>query len=205
MILSRSFASKFTPNKPPILIPFIGQTQFVVLHSLAMASYLALPDDPPSNSTGPKPSSNDHPASLLDGSEPTEQVKHQWTTQSSGMPQTRTATIIRGLVYELVSLVVAAASFLGLIVLLKTYDNKPEPRWSVVPWSQHITLNAMVSIVSTIFRGCILFPVATGISQFGWIWMMTPGGRSLEDFSSYNSASGGPVGSLSLLWRLRFW
>ncbi|KAK2764181.1 hypothetical protein CKAH01_15787 [Colletotrichum kahawae] len=35
--------------------------------------------------------------------------------------------------------------------------------------------------------------------------MMNPGGRSLEDLSSYNYASGGPLGSLNLLWRLRFW
>lgn len=170
-----------------------------------MATYLALPDDPPSELPSPKPLPNEHRTSLLECSEPTEQATHHWTSKSSRSPQTRTATIIRGLFYELVSLVVATASFFGLLVLLKAYDNKSEPKWSFVPWTQRITLNTMVSIVSTVFRSCILFPVATGISQFGWIWMMKPGGRSLEHLTSYNSASGGPLGSLSLLWRLRFW
>ncbi|KAF6794972.1 hypothetical protein CMUS01_15973 [Colletotrichum musicola] len=170
-----------------------------------MPTYRALPDDPPPEPAAPKPSTNSPEPLPLDGSESAEEPGHHRNAKPIKTPQSRASIIFRGLVYELISVAVAAASFLGLLVLLRAYDNKPEPKWSPAPWAQRITLNTLVSIVSTVFRSCILFPVATCISQFGWIWMTNPGGRSLQDLTSYNSASGGLFGSLNLLWRLRFW
>ncbi|KAI0594725.1 hypothetical protein F4775DRAFT_572768 [Biscogniauxia sp. FL1348] len=116
---------------------------------------------------------------------------------SGGM---RTPLPVYRLMWEILSLILATITLIGLVVLLKTHEDKPTPEWSVGPWG--VTLNAVLSIVSTIFRGSLLVPVAQSISQFGWIWYTQP--RSLEDLVYYSSASRGPLGSLRLLIKLRF-
>ncbi|TVY21498.1 hypothetical protein LARI1_G002287 [Lachnellula arida] len=66
----------------------------------------------------------------------------------------------------------------------------------------NITLNAIISIISTAFRAALLTPVAQSVSQFCWVSFTRP--RSLQDVVYYDSASRGPFGSLRLLFRLRF-
>ncbi|KAF2805532.1 uncharacterized protein BDZ99DRAFT_501742 [Mytilinidion resinicola] len=107
---------------------------------------------------------------------------------------------IHNLLYEILSLLVSAASLAILIAVLSKYDNKPTPKWSLGPLG--ITLNAIVSILSTVFRGSLLMPVAQSISQFCWIWYTQP--RPLRDVCDYDAASRGPLGSIRLLFRLRF-
>jgi hypothetical protein len=111
-----------------------------------------------------------------------------------------TSTRASHFVYEILSLSAAAVSLIGLVILLKTYENKASPEWLLGSWG--ITLNILVSIVSVIFRSTLLIPVANGISQFAWIWYTQP--RSLQDLSYYHSASRGPFGSMILLFKLRF-
>jgi hypothetical protein len=103
-----------------------------------------------------------------------------------------------GWLYEVSSLFVAAASFVALVLVLRKYQNKPSPQWPA-----DISLNTLVSVVSTVFRATLLMPVATGISQSGWIWF-SQRSRPLEDICHYDSASRGPIGSIKLLFRLKF-
>lgn len=107
---------------------------------------------------------------------------------------------IKSLSSEIFFLVLAAASLIGLLALFKRYDHKPTPQWSLGSWG--VTLNAIISIVSAIFRGSLMMPVAQTISQFTWIWYMQP--RPFQDLVYYDSASRGPLGSFRLLLRLRF-
>jgi Protein of unknown function (DUF3176) len=139
----------------------------------------------------------------LDGEQP--RVLHlddQASTDDSGKkPQTGQRThIARALIWEILSLVLAATSLLTLVAILQNYDDKENPRWALGPWG--VTLNAILSIVSTAFRASLLMPVAQCINQFCWIWYTQP--RPLQDICYYDSASRGPLGSIYLLFRLRF-
>ncbi len=75
--------------------------------------------------------------------------------------------------------------------------SKPNPQWTL-----GISLNTIVSILSTVFRASLMLSVAHGLSQSGWIWF-TQRPRPLSDICWYDSASRGPLGSVQLLWRLR--
>jgi hypothetical protein len=132
------------------------------------------------------------------------------TKNNAGDPQKSTSAdshsigqrppILRSLMIEIFCLALATASLLGFVAILRKYDNRQSPEWTVGHFS--VTLNAIISVVSTVFRGTLLMPVAQSISQLGWIWYTQP--RSLQDICFYDSASRGPLGSIRLLFRLRF-
>lgn len=107
---------------------------------------------------------------------------------------------LQHLLWEIFSLVLATLCLVALVALLYKYNNRENPQWSL----DHvgITLNAIVSIISTTFRASLLMPVGQSIAQFGWIWYTQP--RPLRDICYYHAASRGPLGSISLLFKLRF-
>lgn len=107
---------------------------------------------------------------------------------------------IHSLGYEIFSLLLATVSLIGIFILLKQYDHKPSPQWSLGNWG--ITLNTVLSFLSLVFRSSLLMPVAQSISQLAWIWYLQP--KPLQDVVYYDSASRGPLGSIRLLLRLRF-
>lgn len=103
-----------------------------------------------------------------------------------------------GWLYEISSLVMAALGLVVLICVLHTYENRPSPQWQL-----GITLNAIVSIVSTMFRASLMLPVARSLSQSAWIWFSQKN-RPLESMCWYDAASRGPLGSVKLIWKLKF-
>jgi hypothetical protein len=103
-----------------------------------------------------------------------------------------------GWLWEILSLVLAVVSLIGLVCLLRQYQNKASP-----DWKYGITLNTIVSVISTVFRISILVSVAASISQMGWVWLARKS-RNLDDVCVYDSASRGPWGSIRLLWRTKF-
>ena len=99
--------------------------------------------------------------------------------------------------FEIVTLLIAATGLIALIFVLQAYNGKPNPKWSL-----HLTLNTTVSLISTLFRFCILFAVSRCIGQNGWLLFAGKQHR-LDDYVSYDSASRGPLGSIQLLIRAR--
>ena len=99
--------------------------------------------------------------------------------------------------YEISSLALSVLAVITLICVLRAYENRPNPQWRL-----GISLNTVVSILSTVFRASLMLPVAHALSQSGWIWF-TQRPRPLSDICWYDSASRGPLGSVQLLWRLR--
>jgi hypothetical protein len=108
--------------------------------------------------------------------------------------------IIRSLILEILCLILATASLLCIVALLRHQNNKQIPNWSLGRWG--VTLNTVISIISVVFRASLLEPVAASISQF--CWTRYTQSRPLDDVCYYDAASRGPLGSLKLLFRLRF-
>jgi hypothetical protein len=129
--------------------------------------------------------------------QPTIQSKGPDTLSSKPKSKSRNVCLPQTWLYETASLVFAMLSLIGLIILLQCYENKPVPQWYA-----GITLNTMVSIVSTGFRAALIMPVAICISQLSWLNLCKPS-KSLEEHCFYDEASRGPIGSLRLLFRTR--
>jgi hypothetical protein len=127
-------------------------------------------------------------------------IEIQVETPTSRPEKAQGFSIIRSLILEILCLVLATASLLCIVALLRHQNNKQIPDWSLGRWG--VTLNTVISIISVVFRASLLEPVAASISQF--CWTRYTQSRPLDDVCYYDAASRGPLGSLKLLFRLRF-
>ncbi|KAH9903731.1 hypothetical protein F4778DRAFT_781115 [Xylariomycetidae sp. FL2044] len=98
---------------------------------------------------------------------------------------------------------VCIAALIALISLLYLYDGKLEPQWN-----SDLQYSTLVVAVMSVYRIALAGIVETCISQAAWIWVSGfRKGRTearLEDFKMFDEASKGLVGSLQLLWHMRF-
>jgi hypothetical protein len=81
----------------------------------------------------------------------------------------------------------------AMIALLLTFNNRPIFNWNGV------TLNTIVSILSTASKSSLLYLVAEAIGQWRWI-LYAQASRPLLYIEWLDSASRGPWGSTLLLW-----
>lgn len=100
-------------------------------------------------------------------------------------------------IWEFASWSVSAACIAAIIVILSLYNGRLLPEWPL-----GITLNAAVSVLSTIAHGAMLTPVTSCLSQLKWLWFSRRN-HPLRDIAFFDDASRGPWGCLLLLWRLR--
>lgn len=97
---------------------------------------------------------------------------------------------------EVASCLVAFGVLIAIICVLNQNDGQPLPEWKY-----GITLNALVSVLSTILKAAAVMPLAVGISQAKWLWYAEP--RPLKDIETFDDASRGPWGSFLLLLDMR--
>ncbi|UJO24659.1 uncharacterized protein CLAFUR5_13630 [Fulvia fulva] len=95
---------------------------------------------------------------------------------------------------ELLSAGLSVASLAALAGVLAYADGR-----ELVAW-YNLTLNTVISILSTISRLCAIFVLCESIAQVKWA-IFAENARSLLDFEAIDAASRGPVGAFWLLWR----
>ncbi|KOC13378.1 hypothetical protein AFLA70_175g002570 [Aspergillus flavus AF70] len=91
-------------------------------------------------------------------------------------------------IWEILSCVIAVASLAGIIVVLYMYDGKSMPDW---PYG--ITLNAVISLLTTLMKAAMAFPITEALSQLKWSWFSR--GNNLSDLALLDAASRGPFGA----------
>ncbi|RMJ10846.1 hypothetical protein CDV36_009539 [Fusarium kuroshium] len=99
---------------------------------------------------------------------------------------------------ELFALISSTVSLSSLIILLAYQDNEPLSTWTVP-----LSLNTVVSILSVIIKTPLAFTVGTCIGQGKWAWFSKRQGP-LSAFVAIEEAGRGPLGSLTLMWKLGF-
>ncbi|KNG89899.1 hypothetical protein ANOM_001723 [Aspergillus nomiae NRRL 13137] len=97
-------------------------------------------------------------------------------------------------IWEILSCVIAVASLAGIIVVLYMYDGKSMPDW---PYG--ITLNAVISLLTTLMKAAMAFPITEALSQLKWSWFSR--GNKLSDLAMLDAASRGPFGAALVLLR----
>ncbi|OJJ29893.1 hypothetical protein ASPWEDRAFT_121856 [Aspergillus wentii DTO 134E9] len=83
-----------------------------------------------------------------------------------------------------------------MVVILAKFDKQPQPIWA------HMSLNPLVSWLSTVSKGCILYGINEALGQLKWVWFMQKT-RPMPNLRTFDSASRGFYGSAELIWTLR--
>lgn len=100
------------------------------------------------------------------------------------------------LLFDLFLIAMSAGALFVTIVLLRVHDGKRQPLWQV------LSLNSLVSWLSTLSKGCLLIPASKSLSQLNWVWFAARP-RQLLDLEDFDAASRGFLGSARLLLKLR--
>ena len=87
-------------------------------------------------------------------------------------------------------------ALVAIIATLYPHQGKPLP-----DWPYRLSVNTLVSIYGVVLKGTILLVTAEGLGQLKWRWLQDD--RPLGDLVNYDQATRGPIGALTLLWRLR--
>ncbi|KAJ5381158.1 uncharacterized protein N7496_003586 [Penicillium cataractarum] len=99
-------------------------------------------------------------------------------------------------IWEILAMILSSASLIGIVVVLRCYNHHPQPTWN------NLSLNTVISWLSTIAKGCVLFSISEGLGQLKWVWFAQKR-RQLSDLRAFDAASRGLTGSAGLIWNLR--
>ncbi|KAL1905955.1 hypothetical protein Sste5344_008344 [Sporothrix stenoceras] len=89
------------------------------------------------------------------------------------------------------------ASFITIVAVLGSYDGNALPQLPL-----HISLNTLIALLATLAKAALMIPIAESISQWKWNWFRT--NRNLADFQTFDLASRGLWGSVSLIGKTRW-
>ena len=95
--------------------------------------------------------------------------------------------------WEILAVLLSLSTFSTLVIILIVYNGR-----NVAQLPQGISLNAVVSILSTISKSSLIFSISATLSQFKWL-LFSGRTRKLKDLQLYDDASRGPLGSSLLL------
>jgi hypothetical protein len=95
-------------------------------------------------------------------------------------------------VWEALGLVASEGVLIALAVVLAKYDRKPQPDW------KYMSLNSLLSWLSTIFRACIILSTSQALGQLKWVWFAQGRERPVHELRVYDDATRGRMGRWSL-------
>lgn len=135
-------------------------------------------------------------ASTRDSSRSDETTQGRQPVKQKARPSTLRTVVTNSWLHEISSLLASWACQIWLVVILLHRKDRP-----LDTWAQKVSLNAMVSALSTISKALLLEPVGASIGQLKWLHLRHP--RRMCDFELFDQASRGPLGSAYLLARFR--
>lgn len=97
---------------------------------------------------------------------------------------------------ETAGIIVSAVIIIAIVAILRKYDKAQQQGW------KHISLNSLISWLSTLAKACVIFSVSQGLGQLKWVWF-SKRSRLLSDLDVFDSASRGAAGSVTLLWLVK--
>lgn len=98
---------------------------------------------------------------------------------------------------EIIASVFSVGILVGLSMVLGHYNGSA---LNEIDLPNGLTLNGLVSILSTLARICVMVPTASVLSQEAWLWFSNPKQpRRLRDLVRSEAATRGALGSLTFL------
>jgi hypothetical protein len=86
-------------------------------------------------------------------------------------------------IWELAATLLFLVTLAAIVGTLYSHQNKPLPQWPI-----HISINALLSIYSVLFKAALSFVVAAAIVQTQWSWFALE--RPLYDVHRYHGSGG---------------
>lgn len=80
-----------------------------------------------------------------------------------------------------------------MIIVLAVYNGREIFSW------HGVTLNAVISVLSTASKALLLFALSEAIGQWKWV-TFSKGPQPLMDLERVDAASRGPLGSMKWIW-----
>lgn len=102
-------------------------------------------------------------------------------------------------VWEFGSWIASVLLLGGIALTLSIHNNQPLPKWPV-----GITINALISLLSTFSTSALMLVLTSVIGQGNWI-SFSRNEHRLSDFQPYDEASRGPWGSLKFLFTIKWY
>lgn len=96
-------------------------------------------------------------------------------------------------VCETIAMIFSLGCIVAIAFTVGNYDGDPIPS---LP--SGVTLNALISILSTAARAALFFVVSSSMRQLKWCWLVRRG-RRLQDVQVMDEASRGPLGAIKVL------
>ena len=94
--------------------------------------------------------------------------------------------------FEFMALLGSGAALVGIATVLIHFDNRQQPDWTL------ISLNTLISWLSTVSKGLALVPISSSIGQLKWVWY-AKSRRPLSQLYTFDVASRGAFGSGQLI------
>lgn len=106
-----------------------------------------------------------------------------------------------GWTLELLAAICSIACFVAIVAVLEAYDGRESPSLSF-----GITLNAIISILSTTAKSSIMYGIGAAIGQAKWDWFNDEARyHNLRDLEHIDEASRGPLGSFRMFFTPTRW
>ncbi|CAG8045847.1 unnamed protein product [Penicillium olsonii] len=155
------------------------------------------PSHEDSRRPSPEPHPEPHPAPTEEpAEEPAEDPSKETETPEGNVKPSLWKFISDLFIWEILAMFISSGLLIAIIVILDKYNNQPQPTW------KYVSLNSVVSWLSTLSKGCVLFTLSEGIGQLKWVWF-TQKTQPLVDLGTFDGASRGIWGCAGLVWRLR--
>jgi len=113
-------------------------------------------------------------------------------------PPDRLRLLSMGWIWEILATIASAGCLIALVVILRLNDNKPRDNWGTL-----ISLNAIVAIFITASKSLALLTIASCLAQLKWV-LFKKSQRKLRELDLFEDAARGPLGSLLLLFHVRW-
>ncbi|CAI7572678.1 unnamed protein product [Penicillium glandicola] len=145
---------------------------------------------------------NEYPLDYVRLDDPQENQKSQSKRRSRPLSSAEQQAVLQSQTYfwgaswtlELLSSLTSIVFLAAILVVLYMYNGKPMP-----DWSYGITLNSLVSVLSTVMKATMVLIVTESLSQLKWSWFSK--GNKLSDLALLDAASRGPAGAFVALFR----
>jgi hypothetical protein len=139
------------------------------------------------------------PSATLDTSKhlPREQIIDKRSKAVSAVPDQRPSTysrlILETWTCETVAMLFSIACIVAIAFTVGHYNGD-----SIPSLPSGVTLNALISILSTAARAALFFVLSSSIGQLKWCWLVRRGAR-LQDLQVMDRGSRGPLGAIKVL------
>ncbi|KAL5342254.1 hypothetical protein BJX70DRAFT_410909 [Aspergillus crustosus] len=98
--------------------------------------------------------------------------------------------------WEISATALSAGVLIALVAILIQYNEQPQPSWG------YMSLNSLISWLTTIVKGCIIVSCSEALGQLKWVWFSQKA-QPIQELRTFDAASRGAYGAVELIWRLR--